>query len=121
VGLSTIGPICWGFVVHVAQSLPPFIAKTTNFTVFSITIFRNVKSSTTLSFPCINLLGIQFKYYIKIIPSNNYSSYHKFTRIKQSLSINFSTPSVRQILIKVYQYSYNKTAHSRKYLGLDYT
>jgi hypothetical protein len=70
-----------------------------------------------LSFSVYNLS----KYYIKIIPSKNYLSYHKFTLIKQSLSINFSAHSVRHVLINVYQYSDNKTAHSRKYLELDYT
>ena len=60
-----------------------------------------------------------YKYYIEII----------FSKLKLSqihthyanISINFSTYSVRQILIKVYQYSYPRTAHSRKYLELDYT
>jgi len=40
VGLSSVGPICWGFG----------------------TVFKNVKSSTTFSFPRIKFLSMQFIY-----------------------------------------------------------
>jgi len=42
-------------------------------------------------------------------------------RIKESLSIIYSTHSMRQILIKICQYSCNETIHPRNYLGLDCT
>ena len=37
------------------------------------------------------------------------------------IKYEYPTHSVRHILIKTYQYSCNKTTHTRKYLGLDYS